>query len=319
LYHSGGADIGKLQSNKFLAQGSTFDEDKMNTHSENKITRRDFMKVTAGLCIRIGLPSFFLYSCQAESSLTGTATPSPTTATTPKPELTTAETLTNTRTEITTETPTPTFTDLPSETPMMNQPAINDGGNVQLPIARQKGALSVEMALMKRRSVRSYADEALSLEEVAQLLWAGQGITDERGHRTAPSSRASYPLEIYLVVGDVDDLATGVYKYLPSGHELRQVSSGDLREDLREAAQGQEHVQSAPALIVIAAVYGEGSSEHSVQIEAGCAAQNVYLQATALDLGTVYTGGINQEKVKATLGLAQDEEPLSLMPIGKRL
>ncbi|HSB55457.1 MAG TPA: hypothetical protein VLD58_13940, partial [Gemmatimonadales bacterium] len=58
-----------------------------------------------------------------------------------------------------------------------------------------------------------------SLEEVSQLLWAAQGITDEHGYRTAPSAGALYPLEIYLLVGAVDGLETGTYKYLPSGHQ----------------------------------------------------------------------------------------------------
>jgi putative pyruvate formate lyase activating enzyme len=61
----------------------------MNNHLDNKITRRDFLKITAGVCIQIGLPSIFLYSCQAEPSLTSTATPSPTITTTPSPTKTT--------------------------------------------------------------------------------------------------------------------------------------------------------------------------------------------------------------------------------------
>ena len=84
-----------------------------------------------------------------------------------------------------------------------------------LPEPRQDGEVSIEEALLKRRSIRQYTGEPLTPQEVSQLLWAGQGITDPRGYRTAPSAGALYPLEIYVVVGDVENLAEGVYRYEP--------------------------------------------------------------------------------------------------------
>ncbi|GAH84556.1 unnamed protein product, partial [marine sediment metagenome] len=95
-----------------------------------------------------------------------------------------------------------------------------DNARITLPEPRCDSDVSVEEALLKRRSVRNYTDEALTLQEVSQLLWAAQGITDPSGKRTAPSAGALYPLELYVVVGSVEDVAKGVYKYEPRQHEL---------------------------------------------------------------------------------------------------
>jgi len=172
--------------------------------------------------------------------------------------------------------------------------------------------------------VREYVDEPLSLEEVSQLLWAAQGVTHEHGNRTAPSAGALYPLEIYLLASAVDGLRTGIYKYLPSGHQLFEISSQDQRDDLYLAALKQEPIRQAPIVIVFAAVYQRTQVKYGdrapryVHIEVGSAAQNVYLQATALDLGTVFVGAFSDEQVKTVLSLAEDEQALGLMPVGRR-
>ena len=197
------------------------------------------------------------------------------------------------------------------------------GGRISLPAARLDSPVSLEGTLQTRRSIRDYADEPLSLEEVSQLLWAAQGITDPRGHRTAPSAGALYPLEVYLLAGNVDGLKTGLYKYIPDGHELLEISSQDQRPDLHLAALKQDPVNKAPVVIVLAAVYERTSTKYGarapqyVHIEVGSAAQNIYLQATALDLGTVFIGAFYDELVKAALHLAENEEPLGIMPVGR--
>ena len=76
---------------------------------------------------------------------------------------------------------------------------------VQLPEPSKDSDVSIEEALLKRRSIRVYTGEALTLQEVSQLLWAAQGTTSARGFRTAPSAAALYPLETYIVVGDVEN------------------------------------------------------------------------------------------------------------------
>jgi SagB-type dehydrogenase family enzyme len=196
-------------------------------------------------------------------------------------------------------------------------------GTISLPAPRQESDFSLERALRERRSVREFGKAALTPEEVSQLLWAAQGVTSRDGLRTAPSAGALYPLELYLVVGAVRDLDPGVYKYVPAGHKLMKVMTGDLRRPLAAAALGQDSVADAAAVLVFTAVeqrttrkYGSRGARY-VHIETGHAAQNVFLEATALGLAAVVVGAFDDEKVGEVLNLPQGETPLYLMPLGR--
>jgi SagB-type dehydrogenase family enzyme len=202
--------------------------------------------------------------------------------------------------------------------------ADRENSRVKLPEAARDGRLSLEQTLARRRSVRSYAPAPLTLRDVSQLLWAAQGISEPRcGLRTAPSAGATYPLETLLVAGQVDGLAPGVYRYRPAGHELEKVLAGDARAALADAALGQEFVAAAPASVVFAAVFERTAQRYGaragryVPMEAGHAAQNLCLQAVALDLGTVVVGAFRDEQAAAALGLPADEKPLYIVPVGK--
>ncbi|KLK88308.1 nitroreductase [Methanoculleus sediminis] len=194
---------------------------------------------------------------------------------------------------------------------------------ITLPEPREKGNVSVEEALWGRRSVRVYADVPFALADAGQVLWAAQGITDDRGYRTAPSAGGLYPLEVYLVAGGVMGLEPGVYHYRPGEHLLVRVGAGDRRAVLQAAAVNQTSVGDAPATIVIAAIperttakYGERGTRY-VYMEAGHAAENVYLQAEALDHATVVIGAFDEDRVRETLALPENTTPLYLMPVGR--
>ncbi len=156
-----------------------------------------------------------------------------------------------------------------------------------------------------------------------QSLWSAQGHTHADGFRTAPSAGALYPLEIYVVAGDVADLPAGVYRYQPREHNLVLVQRGDLRAPLASAALGQAWIRSAPAVLAIAGVYQRTARKYGkrgrryVHIEVGHAAQNVYLQATTRGLATVLVGAFNDTEVQEVLGLPSDHAPLGLMPLGR--
>lgn len=126
---------------------------------------------------------------------------------------------------------------------------------IALPTPQYDSNVSIEEVLLKRRSIREYTNEPLTLQQVSQLLWAVQGITDPRGYRTVPSAGALYPLEVYVVVGNVENLEEGVYKYKPHEHELVKVLDGDKRAELATAALGQTWVKEGAINIVITAVY----------------------------------------------------------------
>ena len=195
---------------------------------------------------------------------------------------------------------------------------------IRLPEPRYDSDVSIEQSLLQRRSIRSYTGEPLTLEEVSQLLWAAQGITDPRGFRTAPSAGALYPLEVYVVAGDVKKLACGIYKYEPEEHELALLINGDKRSELADAALAQPWVKEGAVVIVFTAVYGMTAIKYGergiryVHIEVGHAAQNLCLQATAMGLGVVTVGAFHDEKVSKLLNLPKDEEPLYIIPVGRK-
>jgi SagB-type dehydrogenase family enzyme len=198
-----------------------------------------------------------------------------------------------------------------------------DGERIELPKPVYKSSMSIEEALLVRRSIRAYSEEDLSLNEASQLLWAAQGMTHPSGYRTAPSAGALYPLEVYLVVGRVEGFSAGVYQYLPAEHALVQILEGDIRMSLASAALGQSAVEDAPVSLVITAVFERTTQKYGqrglryVYMETGSAAQNVYLQAESLDLGTVFIGAFQEERVGQLLGIPENETPLCIMPVGR--
>lgn len=192
---------------------------------------------------------------------------------------------------------------------------------VELPSPKQKSDLSIEQALRSRRSVRNFGIAPLTLKQVSQLLWSAQGVTNEKGYRTAPSAGATFPLEVFVVASKVEGLSAGVYRYDPHQHRLARTVDRNVRRQMGRAA-GQNVVRDGVAVIVIAADYGRTTPRYGergiryVHMEAGHAAQNVYLQAQSLGLGTVAVGAFNDEHVKTVLELREKETPLYLMPVG---
>jgi SagB-type dehydrogenase family enzyme len=201
-----------------------------------------------------------------------------------------------------------------------------------LPEPRLTSGISVEEAMLNRRSIREFKDELVTIGQVSQILWSAYGITDEHsspsflrgGLRTAPSAGGLYPLEIYLVAGKVTGLSSGIYKYHSENHSLELISKGDVRKELAKAALNQEFIEIAPATIFFAAVfsrttqkYGSRGRERYVCMDLGHSAQNVYLQAYALNLGTCAVGAFTDDMVSMVMQLPEQEEPLYLMPIGK--
>jgi SagB-type dehydrogenase family enzyme len=190
---------------------------------------------------------------------------------------------------------------------------------INLPKPKEKGTISIEETLNKRRSVRDYKRGRLSLEQVSQLFWAASGRNLYR--RTAPSAGATYPLEIYLVAGEVEGLEPGIYHYSFSRHSLEMTKEQDVRNRLSRAALGQEMIEEAPINIILAANYDRTTGHYGqrgnryVHMEVGHVGQNVSLQAIALNLGTVMIGAFEDKEVKEVLGIK--EEPLYIIPVGK--
>lgn len=190
---------------------------------------------------------------------------------------------------------------------------------IPLPAPKLRGSVSLEEAMAKRASVRDFRQRSLTREEIAQILWAAGGQTRPWGGRTVPSAGALYPLEIDIVTPD------GVFRYRPDRHRLEQRASGNVIAKLAAAAYGQNCVARAPSVVVLSAVYERtrgrygNRADRYVHMEAGHAAQNVHLEAVALGLGSVAVGAFHDDGVHRALGLARDERPLYLIPVGEPL
>jgi len=202
---------------------------------------------------------------------------------------------------------------------------------VYLPLPRKITNMSVEEAILLRRSIRDYTSDPIRLEYLAMILWAAYGITKPRwGFRASPSAGATYPLEVYVVIGEKgvliregEYLKPGVYKYDVHRHLLILVKPGDVRRDLATAALGQEWVENAPVNLVICAVferttthYGERGRVRYVPMEVGHLGQNVYLMATALGYGVVVVGAFYDDKVQVVINARSEEIPMYIIPIG---
>lgn len=190
---------------------------------------------------------------------------------------------------------------------------------IKLPEPKIKGSVSLEEAIVQRRSIREFAERDIKLEEVSQLLWAAQGITDKtESFRAVPSAGALYPLEIYVVTKEC------LFHYIVEKHALEILDNHDLRSELADASWGQGMVRQAGADIVICAIFKRVTSKYAergiryVYMEAGHAAQNIHLMAVSLGLGSVPVGAFDDKKVQALLKLDKNIEPLYIVPIGAK-
>jgi SagB-type dehydrogenase family enzyme len=199
------------------------------------------------------------------------------------------------------------------------------GDPMKLPEPRLKGDISLETALKHRRTVRAYRPDPLSIDQCGQLLWAGQGISEDRGYkRTAPSAGALYPMDVYAVVGPgtVGGLREGVYHYEPQSHTVSLVSPGDKRDALARASLSQSWMAAAPVNLVITAEYervtpkyGERGVRYAM-MEAGHIAQNVFLQAESFGLRAGIVGAFQDGDVTRALDLPGSHQPLLILPVG---
>ena len=200
---------------------------------------------------------------------------------------------------------------------------INQQKEIQLPSPTYKGQESFEAVLARRSSGRNFSDMPLPLHKLAQILWASQGMAVHAitgATRTAPSAAATYPLEVYVVAGKVNDLAAGIYRYNQKRHSLLLVSAGEYRDQLANIALGQDFIGTAAASVVLVADYARTTDRYGtrglryVHMEVGHTTQNIHLQAEAMRLASVAVGAFTDERLKTLLKTEYD--PLMIVPLG---
>jgi SagB-type dehydrogenase family enzyme len=187
------------------------------------------------------------------------------------------------------------------------------------------GTVSVEWAIKQRRTIRSFSPGTLELNQLSQLLWSAQGMTENGGFkRAAPSAGALYPMDVYAVVGrsSVAQIDAGVYRYEPNGHALSCITKEELRDRVAKASLSQMWMARAPLNIVITAEYSRITVKYKergiryAMIEAGHIAQNLFLQAEALGLKAAIVGAFHDNELIEIMKIPRSHEPLLIMPVG---
>lgn len=187
----------------------------------------------------------------------------------------------------------------------------------------------LQTAIANRESHRRFTSGALSLDELAFLLWATQGVRQELHEaavlRTVPSAGCRHPFETYLAVMRVAGLESGIYRYLPLDHSLvHEKTVENLPERLTAATHGQSFAGQAAVTFIWTAIpertewrYAEASYK-VIALDAGHVCQNLYLACEAIAAGTCAMAAYNQTLVDDLLGVDGDEEIcMYLAPVGK--
>ncbi|MDD5134288.1 MAG: SagB family peptide dehydrogenase [Phycisphaerae bacterium] len=188
---------------------------------------------------------------------------------------------------------------------------------IKFPEPKLNGSFSIEQVIAARRSIREFTEEQLKINQLGQLCFAADGITDkEKNLRSAPSAGAIYPMRIDVVLPD------GLYSYDPDNHSLTKELGMDIRPMLYIASFRQQVVQKAPCIFIISGsarrieVKYRGKGERFILLEAGHIAQNIHLQAIAEGLGSVPVGGFDSKSVARICKFAEEFEPLYLICLG---
>jgi SagB-type dehydrogenase family enzyme len=189
--------------------------------------------------------------------------------------------------------------------------------------------VSIWEVMKKRRSVREFKEEPLSLSDLSQILWASQGITQkiQGAHlRTTPSAGALYPIETYLVINAVSELEAGVYHYAVENHAMEQLKQGDFRAFVARAALDQDVVFSANVVFVWTAIFERSRWKYQqrayryVYMDAGHIAQNVALSAVALGLSSCQIGALYDDEANVILGVdGVSESTIYMTAVGREV
>lgn len=214
----------------------------------------------------------------------------------------------------------------PSGNPEQTSPVTLPSENISLPNPDYRSGTSVEAALKQRRTKRAFLDQSLTTKQVSQMLWAAQGVTSDWGGRTTPSAKSVYPLSLYLIVNKVDGLEPGQYLYVPGDramvHQLKPIKKASLGEAIFNSLN-QNAFKDIPAIAIItgnmtkmAQAFGNTPQDKNVYLEAGHAAQNMYLQAESLKIGLVTNTSFQDNIIRNIITIPEEETLIYMVPFG---
>jgi protease I len=197
------------------------------------------------------------------------------------------------------------------------RPRISQRKIIQLTEPQITGTVSVEQALASQQNVSKFDGQALKREQIGQLAWAGQGIINEqKGLRTAPTIASIYPLELVFATDE------GVFGYQPDDNSFEQISEQDIRSILESSVTTQTPISGAGCAVVVAGAVRKLTTQFGnrsriyMSLEAGRAAQNIRLQAVAMELGSISNSQFDSRNVAKICGLTRTFDPLTIVFIG---
>jgi len=187
-----------------------------------------------------------------------------------------------------------------------------DNPKIELPKQNNIKTETLNHAILNRRSIRDFSKKPLSKEQLSYLIWASTGIQrKERGfeYRTAPSAGALYPIETYVVINNVKNIAQGVYHYNIESNHLEEIKKGDYRSAIAEAALNQPMCYHAAAVFVWTAIFNRSKCKYGqrsyryIYLDAGHIAENLALSATSINLGTCQVAALYDDEVNQIIDI----------------
>ncbi len=198
---------------------------------------------------------------------------------------------------------------------------------VKLPEPEVKGGLPIWECLRRRRSIRDYKNQPVSLRELSQILWGSYGVTaKEWGYylKTAPSAGALYPIEIYVASFKVDGLKEGIYHFNPREMILKGIFEGDFSKEITYACLGQDFILDSAFALILTAIPSRTMGKYRergiryILIDLGCIIQNIYLSLTALGMGGCIIGAFSDSAMNKIMNLNPEKElVLAVFSAGK--
>ena len=168
----------------------------------------------------------------------------------------------------------------------------------------------------------------LGLTELAELLYFSAGLTRKYRFggelhymRAASATGALYPIELYVVAGDIAGLEAGVYHFDPLGFQLSRIRKGDYRAEL--AAVSNESIALAPATIAFTSIAWKNAWKYEARSyrhwfwDGGVIAANLISLSASMGSSTRIVQGFVDQTVNELLGLQDEEEAtVCLSPVG---
>jgi len=195
---------------------------------------------------------------------------------------------------------------------------------IQLPNALQEATMSFVEVLRRRKSIRAFSNQPLSLVDLGFLLWASTGIQRvEQGYefRTAPSAGALYPIETYIAANNIEDVDSGIYHYNIKNHLLEEIKTGNFGDSLAHSALGQQICASASAVFIWTAIFERSKWKYKqrayryIYLDAGHIAENLALAAASITCGSCQIGAFFDDEINSIVDVDGAEESTILLSV----